>query len=114
MIASRSLNLLPSAESLANWIEKVTTAGRTLVVKYGIDPTTPDVHLGHVVPIIILSRFQRMGHHAVFIMGDVTAKTGDPSGRSDDRPQLTDADIARNLTTYQDQVRPFIDFNAPT
>jgi len=53
---------------------------------------------------------QRMGHQVVFIVGDVTAKIGDPSGRSDDRPPLTDGDIARNLTTYREQVTPFFDF----
>ncbi|MGH3716836.1 MAG: tyrosine--tRNA ligase, partial [Micromonosporaceae bacterium] len=66
--------------------------------------------IGHAVPIIIASRLQRMGHHVVFIIGDVTAKIGDPSGRSDERPALTDEDIARNLSTYQQQVSPFIDF----
>jgi tyrosyl-tRNA synthetase len=60
--------------------------------------------------MIIASRFQRMGHRVVFIVGDVTAKIGDPSGRTADRPPLTDADIARNLTTYRRQVTPFFDF----
>lgn len=61
--------------------------------------------------MIILSRFQRMGHHIVLIIGDITAKIGDPSGRSDERPPLTDADIAANLATYRDQVAPFFDFD---
>jgi tyrosyl-tRNA synthetase len=60
--------------------------------------------------MIILSRFQRMGHDVVLIIGDITAKIGDPSGRSDERPPLTDEDIARNLATYRDQVAPFFDF----
>lgn len=60
--------------------------------------------------MLILSRFQRMGHQVVFIVGDVTAKIGDPSGRSDERPPLTDEDIARNLATYRAQVTPFFDF----
>ncbi|MGY0230169.1 tyrosine--tRNA ligase, partial [Longispora urticae] len=110
LIAGRSLNLIPSVGSLTAAIEKAAVEGRPLVVKYGIDPTSPDVHIGHAVPIIIASRFQRMGHHVVFIIGDVTAKIGDPSGRSNERPALTDADIAGNLSTYQQQVTPFIDF----
>lgn len=110
LVEGRAINVIPSAAVLAEKIEAARSAGRPLVVKYGIDPTSPDVHLGHAVPIIIASRFQRMGHHVVFIIGDVTAKIGDPSGRSSERPALTDEDIARNLSTYQQQVTPFIDF----
>jgi tyrosyl-tRNA synthetase len=110
LVEGRAINLIPSAEVLAEKIEAARTAGRPFVVKYGIDPTSPDVHLGHAVPIIIASRFQRMGHHVVFIIGDVTAKIGDPSGRSSERPPLTDENIARNLSGYQQQVTPFIDF----
>ncbi|MER7038031.1 tyrosine--tRNA ligase [Streptomyces microflavus] len=106
----RAINLIPSAAVLAEKIEAARSEGRQFVIKYGIDPTSPDVHLGHAVPIIIASRLQRMGHHVVFIIGDVTAKIGDPSGRSSERPALTDEDIARNLSTYQQQVTPFIDF----
>ncbi len=80
------------------------------MAKFGIDPTGHEVHLGHAVPIMLLSRFQRMGHEVVFIVGDVTAKIGDPSGRSDERPPLTDEEIAANLVTYREQVSPFFDF----
>ncbi|MFF3911387.1 tyrosine--tRNA ligase [Streptomyces sp. NPDC001848] len=110
LIEGRSVNLIPSAPALAERIEEARKAGRPFVVKFGIDPTSPDVHLGHAVPIILAGRFQRMGHRVVFIIGDVTAKIGDPSGRSSERPPLTDEDIARNLSTYQQQVAPFIDF----
>ncbi|MEU9624786.1 tyrosine--tRNA ligase [Streptomyces sp. NPDC087228] len=110
LVEGRANHLIPSAAALAEKIEAAQAAGRPFVVKYGIDPTSPDVHLGHAVPIIIASRFQRMGHHVVFIIGDVTAKIGDPSGRSSERPPLTDEDIARNLSGYQQQVTPFIDF----
>ncbi|MCY0926972.1 tyrosine--tRNA ligase [Streptomyces sp. H27-H1] len=110
LVEGRAINMIPSASALAEKITAAQTAGRPFVVKYGIDPTSPDVHLGHAVPIIIASRLQRMGHHVVFIIGDVTAKIGDPSGRSSERPALTDDDITRNLSTYQQQVTPFIDF----
>ncbi|MGH3715558.1 MAG: tyrosine--tRNA ligase, partial [Micromonosporaceae bacterium] len=86
LVAGRSLNLMPSVEAMAEAIQKASGEGRQMVIKYGIDPTSPDVHIGHAVPIIIASRLQRMGHHVVFIIGDVTAKIGDPSGRSDERP----------------------------
>lgn len=110
LIAARATNLLPSAEALAEALGKAETEDRRLIVKFGIDPTSADVHLGHAVPMLVLSRFQRMGHQVVFIVGDITAKIGDPSGRSDERPPLTDADIAANLATYRDQVTPFFDF----
>lgn len=110
LIASRTVNVLPSVDSLTAAIEAARGVGRPLRVKLGIDPTSADVHLGHTVPMIILSRFQRMGHHVVLIIGDITAKIGDPSGRSDERPRLTDEDIARNLATYREQVSPFFDF----
>ena len=110
LISERAQQLQPSAEALAGRIIEAQKAGRPFVAKFGIDPTGHEVHLGHTVPMLILSRFQRMGHRVVFIVGDVTAKIGDPSGRSDERPALTDEDIARNLATYRDQVSPFFDF----
>ncbi|MEU2251311.1 tyrosine--tRNA ligase [Streptomyces sp. NPDC019224] len=110
LIAGRTVGVLPSEASLASAIEAAKAEGRPLRVKLGIDPTSSDVHLGHTVPMIILSRFQRMGHDIVLIIGDITAKIGDPSGRSDERPPLTDEDIANNLATYRDQVSPFFDF----
>ncbi len=110
LIAERAEQLQPSAEALAERVTEAGRRGRPFVAKFGIDPTSAEVHIGHVVPMLVLSRFQRMGHHVVFIVGDVTAKIGDPSGRSDERPPLTDEDIAHNLATYQEQVSPFFDF----
>ena len=111
LIADRSQELQPSADALAERIIKADAKGRRFIAKFGIDPTGAEVHLGHAVPMLILSRFQRMGHQVVFIVGDMTAEIGDPSGRSDDRPALSDEDIARNLTTYREQVTPFFDFD---
>jgi tyrosyl-tRNA synthetase len=111
LIAARSQELQPSADALAERIVAADKTGRQFIAKFGIDPTGAEVHLGHTVPMLILSRFQRMGHQVVFIVGDMTAKIGDPSGRSDDRPALTDEDIARNLATYREQVTPFFDFD---
>jgi tyrosyl-tRNA synthetase len=110
LIASRSKQLQPSPEALQERIAKAMDDWRPFVAKFGIDPTGSEVHLGHAVPMLVLSRFQRMGHQVVFIVGDITAKIGDPSGRSDERPPLTDDDIADNLATYQQQVTPFFDF----
>ncbi|MDB1088420.1 tyrosine--tRNA ligase [Streptomyces sp. ACA25] len=111
LIGSRAVEILPSVEKLAADIGRAREEGRGLHVKLGIDPTAADVHLGHTVPMIVLSRFQRMGHDVTLIIGDITAKIGDPSGRSSERPPLTDADIAANLAGYRDQVKPFFDFD---
>ena len=110
IIAARCQELQPSADALAKRITEAAKDQRPFIAKLGIDPTGHEVHLGHAVPMILLSRFQRMGHQVVFIVGDVTAKIGDPSGRSDERPPLTDEDIALNLATYREQVTPFFDF----
>ena len=111
LVADRCAQLQPSAEALAARVGEAAKKGRRFIAKFGIDPTGAEVHLGHAGPMLLLSRFQRMGHQVVFIVGDVTAKIGDPSGRSDERPALTDEDIAANLATYREQVSPFFDFS---
>ena len=83
----------------------------TLKVKMGIDPTGPDVHLGHTVPIRVLDLFRRSGHQVDLIFGDFTAKIGDPSGRDSARKVLTDAEIASNVASYRSQVHNFFDTN---
>jgi len=95
LISARSQELLPSVGDLAARLATADAEGRKLIVKFGIDPTAADVHVGHAVPMIIASRFQRMGHQVVFIVGDITAKIGDPSGRTADRPPLSDDDNPR-------------------
>ncbi|WP_454859620.1 tyrosine--tRNA ligase [Promicromonospora soli] len=111
LIRERSKELQPSAEALVSRINEARDEGRPFIAKFGIDPTGAEVHLGHAVPMMMLSRFERMGHQVVFIVGDMTAKIGDPSGRSDERPELTDEMIVANLGTYREQVAPFFDFS---
>lgn len=110
LIAARTVDVLPGVDQLAARIEKRRASGGGLAIKLGVDPTASDMHLGHAVPVIVLSRLQRMGHEVTLLIGDFTAKIGDPSGRTAERPPLTDADIAENLAGYRDQVRPFVDF----
>jgi tyrosyl-tRNA synthetase len=110
LIAARAARLLPGVDRLTELLSAARAENRALTVKFGIDPTAADVHLGHTVPMILAARFQRMGHRVVFIVGDVTARIGDPSGRTGDRPPLTDEDVRRNLGTYRAQVSPFFDF----
>ena len=111
MIASTAEALQPSEEAMAQRIAAAAAARRPFVAKLGIDPTGAEIHIGHAVPMITLSRLQRMGHRIVLIVGDMTAKIGDPSGRSDERPHLGDDEIAANLATYKEQVAPFFDFS---
>ncbi|MFW9876182.1 MAG: tyrosine--tRNA ligase, partial [Candidatus Thorarchaeota archaeon] len=83
--------------------------GKPLKVKLGLDPTAPDIHLGHTVPFQKLKQFQEMGHNIHLIIGDYTARIGDPSGRSDTRPMLTQEQIAANVGTYATQVFRLLD-----
>lgn len=98
------------SENLNQWL---ATANRPLRVKLGIDPTGAEIHLGHSIPVRKLRAFQDAGHTAVLIIGDFTARIGDPTGKSEVRRQLTEEMVAQNAQTYLDQVRPILDFHTP-
>ena len=83
---------------------------KLLRVKLGIDPTKPDLHLGHTVALRKLRQFQDQGHVAVLIIGDFTARIGDPTGKSEMRPRLTEAEVEHNAQTYLDQAHKILDF----
>jgi tyrosyl-tRNA synthetase len=91
------------AGGLEHKLEAAAREGRQLRAKLGMDPTAPDVHLGHTVVLQKLREFQDLGHHVVLIVGDYTARVGDPSGRSTTRPVLSGAEIDANARTYQEQ-----------
>ncbi|MEH2362777.1 tyrosine--tRNA ligase [Nostoc sp.] len=93
--------------------KRLVTTNQPLRIKLGIDPTGTDIHLGHSIPVRKLRAFQDAGHIAVLIIGDFTARIGDPTGKSEVRRQLTEADVAQNAQTYLDQVRPILDFDTP-
>src|SRR2546423_15294255 len=93
----------------AGELERKLDEGRPLRVKLGIDPTAPDIHLGHTVVLRKLREFQDRGHVVVLIIGDYTARVGDPSGRSSARPQLDPEEIDRNAETYQQQAFAVLD-----
>ncbi|MDD5492713.1 MAG: tyrosine--tRNA ligase [bacterium] len=82
---------------------------RPLRIKFGVDPTTADIHLGHTVALTKLRQFQELGHKVVFLIGDFTAQIGDPSGRSETRKPLTAEEVARNAETYLQQVFKILD-----
>lgn len=96
-----------------NLIQRLIQTDRPLRVKLGIDPTGSDIHLGHSIPVRKLRAFQDAGHTAVLIIGDFTARIGDPTGKSEVRPSLTPDVVAKNAQTYLDQVRPILDFDTP-
>jgi tyrosyl-tRNA synthetase len=93
----------------AGMLDEQLSAGRPLRVKLGIDPTTPDIHLGHTVVLEKLREFQDAGHQVVLIVGDFTARVGDPSGRSAQRPLPSPAEIEANAATYQEQAFKVLD-----
>lgn len=90
-------------------IEKKLKSGKKLRVKFGIDPTRPDIHLGHTVPLRKLRQFQDAGHTVVLIIGDFTAQIGDPSGRSEERKPLSAAEVKRNMKNYAAYAGKIID-----
>jgi tyrosyl-tRNA synthetase len=96
-------------EELGRKLERSRTAGRPLTVKVGFDPTAPDIHLGHAVLLRKMRQFQDLGHRVVFVVGDFTARIGDPSGRSKTRPPLTQEQIERNADTYTRQCYKILD-----
>jgi tyrosyl-tRNA synthetase len=107
-LARNAVDCLP-AGALQKQLEKAAEEGRALRVKLGIDPTAPDIHLGHVVVLQKLREFQDAGHTVVLIIGDYTARVGDPSGQSALRPMLQPEEIDANALTFQEQAFKVID-----
>jgi tyrosyl-tRNA synthetase len=96
-------------DDLLRKLERSAQRGVGLRVKLGIDPTGPDIHLGHAVQLWKLRQFQDLGHVAVLVVGDFTGRIGDPSGKSEGRRQLTAEEVQRNLATYKAQVFKILD-----
>jgi tyrosyl-tRNA synthetase len=94
-----------SEEELVNKLKQ----NKSLRIKFGADPTAPDIHLGHTVVLHKLKQFQELGHKIVFIIGDFTALIGDPSGRTESRPSLSKETIMQNAKTYQSQIFKILD-----
>lgn len=92
-------------------LEKRLLGGETLRVKFGVDPTSPDLHLGHAVGLFKLRQWQELGHKVIFLIGDFTASIGDPSGRSEARPMLSPKQIEENWQTYKEQASKILDIN---
>lgn len=96
-------------EDLRKKLEQSEKTGKPLRIKLGVDPTSPDIHLGHTVVVRKLKAFQELGHTIIYLIGDFTAMIGDPSGRNVTRPPLTREEIEVNARTYRDQVYKLLD-----
>ena len=103
-LTRNTVHVLPAGE-----LERKLAQGWPLRVKLGIDPTAPDIHLGHTVPLGKLAAFQRAEHTAVLIIGDYTARIGDPSGRSKERPVLSPEELEVNARTFAEQAFKILD-----
>lgn len=102
---SRGVSEIIPVEELKAKLE----SGRQLIVKLGMDPTAPDIHLGHTVILNKLRTFQELGHKVVLLIGDFTAAVGDPSGKNATRPQLSREQIMHNAETYAQQAFKVLD-----
>jgi tyrosyl-tRNA synthetase len=106
--AERLLSGVVHCESRQHLSERLDRGDR-LRIKFGIDPSAPDIHLGHLVPMRLLRKWQREGHLPVLVIGDFTARIGDPTGRSATRPQLSVGEVQANAKTYLDQLFCVVD-----
>jgi len=105
-----AIDLIDEAE-LTKKLERAAAEKRGLRVKLGMDPSSPDLHVGHAIHLRKLREMQDLGHTVVLIVGDATAMVGDPSGRNKLRPQLTRADVEANLVTYREQAALVLDLS---
>ena len=110
-ILRRGVDQIVPEDEFRRKLERSVRQGRPLRVKYGIDPTGIDVHLGHTVPLRKLRQFQDLGHTAIIIIGNYTALVGDPSGRDETRTALTKAQVDANAQDYLNQVGRIIDLD---
>src|SRR5437867_11555081 len=103
-LTRHAVKVLPEGE-----LARKLALGRPLRVKLGIDPTARDIHVGNAIPLQRMRAFQEEGHVGVLIVGDYTTRIGDPSGRSAERPVLSDEEIDRNAKTYVEQAMVILD-----
>ncbi|MGB9661125.1 MAG: tyrosine--tRNA ligase [Moorellaceae bacterium] len=96
-------------EDLVKKLRQSLLTGRPLRVKLGLDPTAPDIHLGHTVVLHKLRQFQELGHQVIIIIGDFTGRIGDPSGKSETRRQLSEEEVLANAETYKEQIFKILD-----
>jgi len=108
-IIAKGTEEIISIDDLKRKLERSQKTGVPLTVKLGLDPTAPDIHLGHTVVLRKLKQFQELGHRAVIVIGDFTGMIGDPTGKSKTRKPLTREEVAQNAETYEKQVFKILD-----
>ncbi|HUU58073.1 MAG TPA: tyrosine--tRNA ligase, partial [Phycisphaerae bacterium] len=108
-LLARGAEAVYTPEELGQRLQDAAGSGRQLRIKLGLDPTAPDIHIGHVVQLRQVRKFQDLGHRAVLILGDYTARVGDPSGVNRTRPILSPEQIETNAKTYLEQAGKVLD-----
>lgn len=108
IIKRGTVEIVPENE-LVDKLRRSIQEKRPLQIKLGLDPTAPDIHLGHTVVLQKLRQFQELGHQIIIILGDFTGRVGDPSGKSETRKQLSEADVLANAKTYKEQIFKVLD-----
>lgn len=108
-VIKRGASEIICEEELANKLKRSLIKDEPLRVKLGLDPSAPDIHLGHTVVLHKMRQFQQLGHQVIIIIGDFTGRIGDPTGRSETRKQLTAEEVMANAKTYQEQIFKILD-----
>lgn len=108
-ILKKGVSDLISEDELENKLKEADKEGRPLRIKLGLDPSAPDIHLGHTVVLRKLKQFQDLGHEVYLIIGDFTGRIGDPTGKSQTRKQLTEKEVMENARTYEEQFSKVLD-----
>ncbi|CAG9704505.1 Tyrosine--tRNA ligase [Clostridium neonatale] len=108
-IIMKGVDTIVSEESLRKKLEKCEKENKKLTIKLGLDPSAPDIHLGHAVVLRKIKQMQDLGHKAVIIIGDFTGKIGDPTGKAKGRKALTDEQVKANAETYKEQIFKVLD-----
>jgi len=103
LIRRGTVEIIPEDELIAK-LKRAVVTGKPLRIKLGLDPTAPDIHLGHTVVLHKLRQFQELGHEVILVLGDFTARIGDPTGKSETRKQLAEDEVQANARTYKEQV----------
>ncbi|MGQ9556829.1 MAG: tyrosine--tRNA ligase [Desulfurispora sp.] len=108
-IIKRGVAEIVPEEELVSKLQRAVATGRPLKIKLGLDPTAPDIHLGHTVVLQKMRQFQELGHEVIIILGDFTGRIGDPTGKSETRRQLTEEQVKENARTYEKQIFKILD-----
>ncbi|MDU2158680.1 tyrosine--tRNA ligase, partial [Clostridium sp.] len=108
-IIKKGADTIVNEEELRKKLEKAEKNNKPLIIKLGLDPSAPDIHLGHAVVLRKIKQMQDLGHKAVIVIGDFTGKIGDPTGKAKGRKALTDEEVLRNAETYKTQIFKVLD-----